>query len=103
VAIIFSWFLFKIKDYLVPRRSLHNHLHGFAVISLDFQVGHPAVTLAGSDGVVPQQVLDGGEIGIGMEHLRGHGMTQMMTQGQGVHKCGADRLQFPPLSGRVEG
>jgi hypothetical protein len=44
--------------------SLHDDLHGFEVIPSYFRVGYPAVTLRGSDGVVPQEILDRREIGV---------------------------------------
>jgi hypothetical protein len=44
-----------------------------------FRVRYPAVTLHGSDGVVPQKILDRREIGVGIQHLCGHRMAKMVT------------------------
>ena len=57
----------------------HYDLHGFEVIPSYFRVRYPAVPLCGSDGVVPQEILDRREIGIGIQHLCGHRMAKMMT------------------------
>ena len=59
--------------------SLHDNLHCFEVIPSYFRVRYPAVTLRGSDGVVPQKILDRREIGVGIQHLCGHRMAKMMT------------------------
>ena len=46
---------------------LHDHLHGFEVVSLHFEVGDRAVPLRGPDPAVAEEILDGDQIGIGIE------------------------------------
>ena len=59
--------------------SLHDDLHGLEVIPSYFRVGYPAVTLGGSDGVVPQEILDRRKSGVSIQHLRSHRMAKMVT------------------------
>ena len=59
--------------------SLHDDLHGLEVIPSYFRVRYTAVTLRGSDRVVPQEILDRREIGVGIQHLCGHRMSKTMT------------------------
>jgi len=46
--------------------SLHDDLHGLEVIPSYFRVGYPAVPLCRPDRVVPQEILDRREIGVGI-------------------------------------
>jgi hypothetical protein len=45
---------------------MHDHLHGFIVIPLDFEVGDLAVALGSGNPGVPQEILDGGQVRIGI-------------------------------------
>jgi len=47
---------------------LHDSFHGFEIIPLDFSVGDAAVTLRGGNPFVAQEVLDGYQCCIGIEH-----------------------------------
>jgi len=57
----------------------YDQLHGIEVIPLDLEIGDSAVALRGLDVAVPEQILDRAQIGIGVEKLCGHRVTQMMT------------------------
>jgi len=58
-----------------------DHLHGLIIVSLDFTIRHPAVALGRCDPAMAEKVLYGDQFSIGIEHLGGHGMAQMMTGG----------------------
>ena len=59
--------------------SLHDHLHRIEVIPLYFEIRYPAIPLGGLYIAVPKKILDGAEIGIRIEQLRGHRVPEMMT------------------------
>ena len=54
-------------------------VHGVVVITSNLRVGDPAIPLCGFNARVIQQVLDGDQISIGVEHLRGHRMAKLMA------------------------
>ncbi len=60
-------------------RPLQNHFHGFVVVSLDLEIRDPAVPLGGGDLAMPEKVLNGRKVRIGIEKLRGHGVAQPMA------------------------
>ena len=57
----------------------HDDVHRVEVIPLNLEIGDSAVALRGLDVAVPEKILDCAQIGIGVEKLRGHRVTQMMT------------------------
>ena len=59
--------------------SLHDHLHRVEVIPLYFEIRYPAIPLGGLYITVPEKILDGAEIGIRVEQLRGHRVPEMMA------------------------
>ncbi len=63
----------------VANPSLHNHLHRVEVIPLYFEIRYPAIPLGGLHIAVPEKILDGAEIGIRVEQLRGHRVSEMVT------------------------
>jgi len=63
----------------VANPSLHDHLHRVEVIPLHFEIRYPAVPLGGLHIAVPKEILDGAEIGICIEQLRGHRVPEMVT------------------------
>ena len=65
----------------MPTRSLHDLLHCLEVIGLYLQVGDRAVTLRRGDRRVSQEVLDRAKVSPCIQHLRGHGMAQVMARG----------------------
>jgi len=60
-------------------RPLQNYLHGFVVVPLDLEVGYPAVALGCSNLAVSQEALYSRKGRIGIEKLRGHGVTKPMA------------------------
>jgi len=52
-------------------RPLQDHLHGLVVVSLDLEVRYPAVALGCGNLAMPQEVLDGSKISIGVEFTWG--------------------------------
>ena len=68
----FSWIY---KTPCVRSLSLlHDQFHGLVIVSLDLEVGHPAVALGRRDVLVAQKVLDRREIGVSVQKLRGEGV-----------------------------
>jgi len=61
-------------------RPFHDHLHGLEVISFDFSIRHTTVSLSRGDPAMAQKILYSDQLCIGVEHLRGHGMTELMTR-----------------------
>jgi hypothetical protein len=59
--------------------SLHDHLHRVEVIPLYFEIRYPAIPLGGLYITVPKKILDSAEIGIRVEQLRGHRVSEMVT------------------------
>ena len=57
----------------------HDLADCFVVISLNLEIGYFTVSLCRADLVMPQQILDNNQICIGIEKLRGHGMTKLMA------------------------
>jgi len=60
-------------------RSLHDHLHRIEVVPLHFKIRYPAIPLGRLYIAVPKKILDGAQIGIRIEQLRGHRVPQMVT------------------------
>ena len=58
---------------------MHDYRHGFKVISHDFGVRNGAVPLSRAYAAVPEQILDGNDLGLCVEQLSGHGMAQLMA------------------------
>ena len=75
-------------------RPLQDHLHGLVVVSLDLEVRYPAVPLGGRNLAMPQEVLDGSKVSIGVEKLRGHGVAKPMTRDV---QPALSRIAFDPL------
>ncbi len=65
--------------FLLYLRPLQNHLYRLVVVSLDLEVGDPAVPLCGRDLTMPQEVLNGSKVCIGVEELRGHRVAKAMA------------------------
>ena len=75
-------------------RPLQNYLHGLIVVSLDLEVCYSAVALRCGNLAMPQKVLNGSKVSIGIEKLRGHGVAKPMTRdAQAV----VSRIVFDPL------
>ena len=75
-------------------RPLQDHLDGLVVVSLDLEVCYPAVALRGGDLAMPQKVLNGRKVSIGIEELRGHSMAKPMTRDV---QSTFSRIVFDPL------
>lgn len=60
-------------------RPLQNYLHGLVVVSLDLEVRYPAVALRCGNLAMPQEILNGRKVSIGVEELRGHSVAKPMT------------------------
>ncbi len=75
-------------------RSLQDHLHGLVVVSLDLDVRHLAVALGCGNLAMPQEILDGRQIGISVEQLRSHGVAKPMTRDV---QAALSRIVFDPL------
>ena len=58
---------------------MHDDLHGFKVISHDFGIRNGAVPLSRADAAVPEQILDGDDLGLCIEQLSGHGVAQLVA------------------------
>ena len=56
----------------IADRPQSDHLHRIEVVSLYFEIRYSAVSLSGLHIGVPQEVLDGAQIRIRIEKLRGH-------------------------------
>lgn len=61
-------------------RPFHDHLHGLVVISFDFSIRHTTVSLGRGNPAMAEKILYGDQLCIGVEHLRGHGMTELMRR-----------------------
>ena len=61
-------------------RPLQDHLHGLVVVPLNLEVRYSAVALSCGYLAMPQKVLNGCKISIGIEKLRGHGVAKPMTR-----------------------
>ena len=89
------WTLFPVVIiFPLCLRPLQNHLHRLVVVSLNLEVRYPAVALRGGNLIMPQKVLNGSKISIGVEKLRGHGVAQPMT---GDVQLAFSRIVFHPL------
>ena len=75
-------------------RPLQNHFHGLVVVSLDLEVRYPAVPLGCGNLAMPQKVLNGSKIRIGVEELSGHGVAKTMA---GDVQPGFSGIIFHPL------
>ena len=64
------------------------------VVSLDLEVRYPAVPLGCGNLAMPQEVLDGSKVSIGVEKLRGHGVAKPMTRDV---QPALSRIAFDPL------
>ena len=60
-------------------RPLQDHLHRLVVVSLDFEVGDPAVPLGRGNLTMAQEVLNSSQVRIGVEKLSGHGVAEAMA------------------------
>ena len=60
-------------------RPLQDHLHGLVVVSLDLEVRYPTVALRGGNLAMAQEILDGRQVRVGIEKLRGHGVAKPMA------------------------
>lgn len=72
---------------------MQDQLHRLVVVSLDVvdvEVCNAAVTLCGRHLAMAQEVLNGRQIGIGVEKLRGHGMPKPMTRDAEMILSGAE-------------
>ena len=76
---ILPFFITSSRAMWVADPSLHDHLHRIEVISLHFEIRYPAIPLGRLYIAVPKKILDGAEIGIRIEQLRGHRVPEMMT------------------------
>ena len=81
-------------------RPLHNHLHGFVVVALNLQIRNPAVALSCGNLTMPEKVLNGSQMRIGVEKLSGHGMAKPMT---GDIQLTFARIGFHPLLDAAHG
>ena len=75
-------------------RPLQNNLHGLVIVSLNLEVRYPAVALGGGNLAMPQEVLNGRKVRIGIEKLRGHGVAKPMTRDI---QFALSRIAFDPL------
>ena len=57
----------------------HHFGDGSVVVTLHFPIGDLAVAFRGFDAGMPQKILDGDEIRIGIEELRGHGVPELVA------------------------
>jgi len=64
--------------FLVPA-SFAGPLHGLVVVSLDLEVRYPTVALRGGNLAMAQEILDGRQVRVGIEKLRGHGVAKPMA------------------------
>ena len=60
-------FLWLSSHNLLTSSLLHDHAHGFEVVSLHFEVRDRALPLRGPDPAVAEKILDGDQICIGIE------------------------------------
>ena len=81
-------------------RPLQDHFHGLVVVSLDLEVRDPAVPLGRGNLIVPQEVLNGSQIRIGVEKLSGHGMAKAMARDI---QLAFTRIGFHPLLDASDG
>jgi len=58
---------------------MHEKLHRLEVVPLYLHVGHPAVPLSGAQAAVSKEILDGHNVRVGIEQLRGHRVPELMT------------------------
>ena len=80
---------------LLCLRPLQNYLHSLVVVSLDLEVRYPAVALGCRNLAMPQEILDGRKVRIGIEKLRGHGVAKPMTRDV---QLALSRIVFDPFS-----
>ena len=59
--------------------TLHHLGNRLLVVPLDLEIGHLAIALRGLDPGVSQEILDRHQVRIGIEQLRSHRVTQLMT------------------------
>jgi hypothetical protein len=52
--------------------SLHHLSNRFMVIPLHFEIADRSISLRGFDARMPQKILDGDQVSIGIEQLCGH-------------------------------
>jgi hypothetical protein len=65
--------------FLFHSVSSHDFGDGSVVVTLHLPIGDLAVAFRRLDAGMPQKILDGDEIRIGIEQLGGHGVTKLMT------------------------
>ena len=85
---ILPFFITSSRAMWVADPSLHDHLHRVEVISLYFEIRYPAIPLGGFYVTVPEKILDGAQIGIRIEQLRGHRVPEMMAGNSEVRLTG---------------
>ena len=71
---------FFVKPFFNGRAVARNNLvYRLVVIPPHFLIRHSAIPLGCSDVGVAQKILDGHQISIGVEHLGGHGVAQLVA------------------------
>jgi len=87
--------------FLLPcLRLLQNHPHRLVVVSLDLEVRYPAIALGRGDLAMSEEILDRSQIRIGVQKLRGHGVTKLMTRDP---QPALSRIVFDPLLDASDG
>ena len=64
----------------LPRRGpRHDQFHRSVIVSLDLEIGDPAIPLGSGDPAVSEKILHNDEIRIGIEQLRRHGVPKLVA------------------------
>ena len=71
--------MLRIVKLFLHAMALQDFLHGFVVVPAHFLVRYLRVSLGGSDAAVAKQILDGDDVRISVEHLRGKGVPQLVA------------------------
>ena len=72
-------FLYLSSHTGITSHPLHHLLHSSMVIPLNFEIGNPAVALRGLDSRVPEEILNGYQVGICIQQLGCHRMPELVT------------------------
>jgi hypothetical protein len=64
------------------------------IIPLNFEIGNPAVALGGLDSRVPEEILNGYQVGISIQQLGCHRMPELVT---GDRYTGLSGVSFHPF------
>ena len=59
--------------------ALDDFFNRLVIVSADLLIGYPTIALGGFDARMTQQILDGDDVGVGVEHLSCHGVAQLMA------------------------